>query len=166
MADRAEDNKVPAQNAPNSDQDPQQSRAPDDRQAPPHRDEINRNCSWSCVSRPIIARSRRESPHSDGITDQKSPQRTFATKSALSGHARVHCKCPLLGVKRTCLFALHMSAYDPKRTLPGYPLRTHPRRGASDAPTPLPRRLLAKSSEIPFHAGHSTKPIGSRHEFR
>ena len=26
--------------------------------------------------------------------------------------------CPLLGVKRTCHFALHMSAYDPKRTLP------------------------------------------------
>ena len=25
-------------------------------------------------------------------------------------------KCPLLGVKRTCRFALHMSAYDPKRT--------------------------------------------------
>ena len=25
---------------------------------------------------------------------------------------------PLLGVKRTCPFALHMSANDPKRTLP------------------------------------------------
>jgi hypothetical protein len=25
--------------------------------------------------------------------------------------------CPLSGVKRTCLLALHMSAYDPKRTL-------------------------------------------------
>src|SRR5262249_31763392 len=25
-------------------------------------------------------------------------------------------QCPLSGVKRTCLFALHMSAYDPKRT--------------------------------------------------
>ena len=24
--------------------------------------------------------------------------------------------CPLLGVKRTCLFALQMSAFDPKRT--------------------------------------------------
>ena len=24
--------------------------------------------------------------------------------------------CPLSGVKRTCLLALHMSAYDPKRT--------------------------------------------------
>src|SRR5262249_54331101 len=105
MADRAEDNKEPAQNAPNSDQEPQQSRAPDDRQAPPHRDEINRNCSWSCVSRPIIARSRRESPHSDGITDQKSPQRTFATKSAQSGHRLLHCTCPLSGVKRTWPFA-------------------------------------------------------------
>ena len=28
----------------------------------------------------------------------------------------MHCICPLLGVKRTCLFALHMSANDPKRT--------------------------------------------------
>ena len=34
---------------------------------------------------------------------------------ALSGHALVHCKCPLSGVKRTCHFALQMSAYDPKR---------------------------------------------------
>ena len=29
----------------------------------------------------------------------------------------VHCTCLLLGVKRTCHFALQMSAYDPKRTL-------------------------------------------------
>src|SRR5262245_3494428 len=33
------------------------------------------------------------------------------------------CGCPLsrslLGAKRTCLFALHMSAFDPKRTWPG-----------------------------------------------
>ena len=35
---------------------------------------------------------------------------------AQSGHAELHCTCPLLGVKRTCPFALHMSAYDPKRT--------------------------------------------------
>ena len=36
---------------------------------------------------------------------------------ALSGHAELHCTCPLSGVKRTCLFALHMSAFDPKRTI-------------------------------------------------
>ena len=35
---------------------------------------------------------------------------------AQSRHGRVHCTCPLSGVKRTCLFALQMSAYDPKRT--------------------------------------------------
>ena len=35
---------------------------------------------------------------------------------ALSGHPSLHRTCPLLGAKRTCLFALHMSAYDPKRT--------------------------------------------------
>ena len=36
---------------------------------------------------------------------------------AQSGHGLVHRTCPLLGVKRTCRFALQMSAYDPKRTL-------------------------------------------------
>src|SRR5262249_22803048 len=36
---------------------------------------------------------------------------------AQSGHALVHCKCLLSRVKRTCPFALQMSAYDPKRTL-------------------------------------------------
>ena len=28
----------------------------------------------------------------------------------------MHCTCLLLGVKRTCRFALQMSAFDPKRT--------------------------------------------------
>jgi hypothetical protein len=36
------------------------------------------------LSRPIMLRPRRESLHSDGITDQKSLQRTSATKSALN----------------------------------------------------------------------------------
>src|SRR5215467_7958331 len=36
---------------------------------------------------------------------------------AKSRHALVRCMSPLLGVKRTCRFALHMSAFDPKRTL-------------------------------------------------
>jgi hypothetical protein len=35
---------------------------------------------------------------------------------AQSGHALMHCTCLLSGVKRTCPFALHMSAFDPKRT--------------------------------------------------
>jgi hypothetical protein len=35
---------------------------------------------------------------------------------ALSGHAPVHCTCPLSSVKQTSRFALQMSAYDPKRT--------------------------------------------------
>ena len=30
--------------------------------------------------------------------------------------SELHRTCPLLGVKQTSLFALHMSAYDPKRT--------------------------------------------------
>ena len=35
---------------------------------------------------------------------------------AQSGHEPVHRTCPFLGVKRTCRFALQMSAFDPKRT--------------------------------------------------
>ena len=34
---------------------------------------------------------------------------------AQSGHRLVRCTCPLLGIKRTCHFALQMSAFDPKR---------------------------------------------------
>ena len=33
---------------------------------------------------------------------------------ALSGHHAHRPECPLSGVKRTCPFALQMSAYDPK----------------------------------------------------
>ena len=47
---------------------------------------------------------------------------------ALSGHPELHCTCPLSGVKRTCRFALHMSAYDPKRTCARLAYR-HARRG-------------------------------------
>src|SRR5262245_5873570 len=39
---------------------------------------------------------------------------------AQSRHALVHCTCLLLGVKRTCLFAMQMSAFDPKRTPRSY----------------------------------------------
>ena len=35
---------------------------------------------------------------------------------AQSGHPTLRRTCPLLGVKRTWPAALHMSAYDPKRT--------------------------------------------------
>jgi len=38
---------------------------------------------------------------------------------ALSGHTELHCTCLLSGVKRTCRFALQMSAFDPKRTSAG-----------------------------------------------
>src|SRR5262249_19026848 len=47
---------------------------------------------------------------------------------AQSGHFYLHRKCPLSGVKRTCPFALHMSAFDPKRTsewLPTTPFKTY-----------------------------------------
>ena len=39
---------------------------------------------------------------------------------AQSGHSKIIAGCPLSGVKRTCRFALHMSAFDPKRTLGGF----------------------------------------------
>src|ERR1700747_2048562 len=42
MVGQAENNKVPARNAPNTEQKPQRSPGPDDRPAPPHRDEMNR----------------------------------------------------------------------------------------------------------------------------
>jgi hypothetical protein len=38
---------------------------------------------------------------------------------AQSRHELVHCTRPLSGLKRTYLFALHMSAIDPKRTSAG-----------------------------------------------
>jgi hypothetical protein len=41
-----------------------------------------------------MARFRRESRHSDGITNQKILQRTSATKSAQSGHQDVVEECP------------------------------------------------------------------------
>jgi hypothetical protein len=44
----------------------------------------------------------------------------FCPLLALSGHANSSEQCPLSGVKRTCLFALRMSAFDPKRTLAAY----------------------------------------------
>jgi hypothetical protein len=36
--------------------------------------------------------------------------------ATLSACSKVYQKSPLSGVKRTCHFALHMSAFDPKRT--------------------------------------------------
>jgi hypothetical protein len=53
------------------------------------------------LSRPIMARSRRESHQRNGITDPKSLQPSFATKSAQSGHHVRAKPCPLLGLKRT-----------------------------------------------------------------
>ena len=41
----------------------------------------------------------------------------FGTKADIRfDRSRTAVSCPLLGVKRTCLFALQMSAFDPKRT--------------------------------------------------
>src|SRR6266550_2844793 len=76
MADRAENNKVPARNAPNSDQEPQRSRGPDDRPAPPHRDEMNRKIAPGRDS----AAPSSSAPVANRITATESP-----TKKACKG---------------------------------------------------------------------------------
>jgi hypothetical protein len=63
-----------------------------------------------------MVRSRRESHHSDGITDPNNLQQISATKSAQSGHSGHAQRCPLSGVKQTLQIRPAMSAYDPKRT--------------------------------------------------
>src|SRR4029450_10483371 len=69
MADRAENNKVPTRNAPNSDQEPQRSRGPDDRPAPPHRDEMNRKTAPG----PDSAAPSSPAPVANRITATESP---------------------------------------------------------------------------------------------
>src|SRR5215467_12396727 len=69
MAGRAENNKVPARNAPNSDQEPQRSRGPDDRPAPPHRDEMNRKNAPG----PDSAAPSSPAPVANRITATESP---------------------------------------------------------------------------------------------
>ena len=51
----------------------------------------------------------------------------FVQLLAQSGHPSLHRTCPLSGAKRTCLFALQMSAYDPKRTSARYSPLIEPR---------------------------------------
>src|SRR5215813_7727611 len=76
MADRAENNKVPTPNAPNSDQEPQQSHGPDDRPTPPPRDEMNRK---TAPDRDSVAPSS-PAPVANRITATESP-----TKKACNG---------------------------------------------------------------------------------
>src|SRR5262245_30466595 len=76
MADRAKNNKVPTRNAPNSDQEPQRSRGPDDRPTPPHRDEMNRK---TAPGRDLAAPSS-PAPVANRITATESP-----TKKACNG---------------------------------------------------------------------------------
>src|SRR5262245_27570624 len=69
MAGRAENNKVPARNAPNSDQEPQRPRGPDDRPAPPHPDEMNRKTAPG----PDSAAPSSPAPVANRITATESP---------------------------------------------------------------------------------------------
>src|SRR5262252_9176755 len=69
MAGRAENNKVPARNAPNSDQEPQRPRGPDDRPAPPHPDKMNRKTAPG----PDSAAPSSPAPVANRITATESP---------------------------------------------------------------------------------------------
>src|SRR5712691_4557619 len=84
MADRAENKKAPTRNAPNSDQEPQRSRGPDDRLAPPHRGETNRKTvpgresaapSWSApVANRITATESLTKKDCNGLLQQNRPK--------------------------------------------------------------------------------------------
>src|SRR5262245_15038313 len=84
MADRAENNKVPTRNAPNSDQEPQRSRGPDDRPIPPHRDEMNRKTAPGSDS----AAPSSPAPVANRITATESP-----TKKACNGLLQQNLPC-------------------------------------------------------------------------
>jgi hypothetical protein len=70
---------------------------------------------------------------------------------AHSGHPWLHRTCPLSGVKRTWPIAVHMSAYDPKRTSVGL--------------TQAPRVAVATAGRRVFSVnclGSVTEKIGAR----
>src|SRR5262245_16911919 len=98
MADRAENNKVPARNAPNSDQEPQRSRAPGDRPAPPHRDEMNRKTAPGRAS----AAPSSSAPVANRITATESPTKKACNRLLQQNRhkadiARCLSACPLSG---------------------------------------------------------------------
>src|SRR6516162_205150 len=117
MADRAESNKVPTRNAPNSDQEPQRSRGSDDRPTPPPRAEMNRK---TAPDRDSVAPSS-PAPVANRITATESPTKKSCNgllqqnrhKADMASDLPV---CPLLGVKRTKSEQGAMSVYDSKRT--------------------------------------------------
>src|SRR6516164_7775821 len=101
---------------------------------------------------------RRESNHSDGITDQKSLQRTSATKSAQSGHPRALNQCPLLGVKRTS--AVHFAGLDHQPAV-----RVTSSSSSSSGTKPLPPHVgHCCSSSVPFSTTPS--PLQSGQVFK
>src|SRR5262245_54554226 len=90
---------------------------------------------------------------------------------AQSRRERVHCTCPLSGVKRTCRFALQMSAFDPKRTWRGHwnlrkighrrepPEGDMQRRGGSTKPAKDRRTPRPKARKTPTtHASTDHSP--------
>src|SRR5262249_39361440 len=97
MAGRAENNKVPARNVPNSDQEPQRPRGPDDRPAPPHPDEMNRKTAHG----PDSAAPSSPAPVANRITATESPTEKACNRllqqNLPSADIRACC-CALSGV--------------------------------------------------------------------
>ena len=98
---------------------------------------------------------------------------------AQSGHCELHCTCPLLGVKRTSLFALRMSAFDPKRTsiphrkMSAYDQSEHrvfrvngPFRGVHSLRSEIPALISGGHSAIHKKVAASDEPTVRAHEQR
>src|SRR5262249_45033937 len=86
---------------------------------------------------------------------------TSTTECPLLAHSRhrlLHCACPLPGVKRTCRFALHMSAYDPKRT--SVRPETAPSRAQAQIATITCLSLGGDDEATPIHTFHRWRGSG------
>ena len=59
-------------------------------------------------------------------------------------------QCPLSGVKRTCLFAPHMSAFDPKRTFQHGTAAKWPKRKTPTVDVPMSRKDAVNETDVFF----------------
>ena len=116
MADRAEDNKAPTRNAPNSDREPRRPRGPDDRLALPHRDEMNRKTVPGRESPPhhgplpsrIASQRRNHRP--------QQPSTDFCNKIGPKRTRRPPIAAAAFGGKADIHLDRAAAAFDPKRT--------------------------------------------------
>src|SRR6516162_9354599 len=125
MADRAESNKVPTRNEPNSDQEPQRSRGPDDRPTPPHRDEMNRKTAPGSSD---SAAPSSPAPVANRITATESP-----TKKACNGLLQQNRHKADMSVASVDVRFRGQSGHGLRD---GMPLMTNPLQIAVHAPSP------------------------------